>query len=92
MLQTYLFDNAAAARYPQTVAYNKTSAPWGQEVLRAFFCNYMVCLGVWQATAAQDIIGKIFGIFFPVLAFVALSFSHVIANMFLVRLPLNLVH
>ena len=38
----------------------------------------------WQATGAQDIIGKIIGIFFPVTAFVALSFSHVIANMFLV--------
>ena len=26
-------------------------------------CNWLVCLGVWQATAAQDIIGKIVGIF-----------------------------
>ena len=30
-------------------------------------------LGVWQATGAQDIIGKVFGVFFPVLAFVAIG-------------------
>ena len=32
-----------------------------------------VTLGVWQATGAQDLIGKIFGVFFPVLAFVAIG-------------------
>ena len=37
-----------------------------------------MCLAMWQATAAQDIIGKIFGIFFPVAAFVSISFSHVV--------------
>ena len=40
--------------------------------------NFLVCLAMWQATAAQDIIGKIFGIFFPVSAFVSMSFSHVV--------------
>ncbi len=34
-----------------------------------------VTLGIWQATAAQDIIGKIFGVYFPVLAFVAVGFG-----------------
>ena len=40
-------------------------------------CNNRRCaqvtLGVWQATGAQDLIGKIFGVFFPVLAFVAIG-------------------
>ena len=38
-------------------------------------CNLcvQVCLGVWQATSAQDIIGKIVGIFFPIMAFVAIG-------------------
>ncbi|KAK9825754.1 hypothetical protein WJX74_004634 [Apatococcus lobatus] len=88
--ETYLFNNAAGVKYPITIAASKTSAPFGQEILRALFCNWMVCLGIWQATAAQDIIGKIFGIFFPVLAFVALSFSHVVANMFLVPFGMKL--
>jgi hypothetical protein len=46
-----------------------------------------VTLGIWQATGAQDLCGKIFGVYFPVLAFVAIGFDHVIANMFLVRHP-----
>lgn len=32
-----------------------------------------VTLGIWQATGAQDIIGKVFGVYFPVLAFVAIG-------------------
>ncbi len=31
--------------------------------MRGIMCNWLVCLGVWQATAAQDIIGKIVGIY-----------------------------
>ena len=42
--------------------------------------NFLVCLAVWQATAAQDIISKIFAIFFPVAAFVSISFSHVVSS------------
>ena len=71
--ETFLYNTRAAASWPIHIAEAKTSAPFGQEVLRAFFCNYLVCLGVWQATGAQDIIGKILGVFFPVLAFVAIS-------------------
>ena len=71
--ETFLYTNRAAASWPIHIAEAKTSAPFGQEVLRGFFCNYLVCLGVWQATGAQDIIGKIIGVFFPVLAFVAIS-------------------
>jgi formate/nitrite transporter FocA (FNT family) len=47
--------------------------------------DVQVTLGIWQATAAQDLPGKIMGVYFPVLAFVAIGFDHVIANMFLVR-------
>jgi len=41
-----------------------------------------VCLGVWLAISAEDIGGKILGIFFPITAFVAMGFDHVVANMF----------
>ena len=78
MLQTYLWNTDAARRYPLYIAEEKTQGPFGNEILRAFFANYLVCLAMWQATAAQDIIGKIFGIFFPVLCFVAIGFSHTV--------------
>ncbi|MCW2743604.1 MAG: formate/nitrite transporter [Mycobacterium sp.] len=50
--------------------------------LRAVGCNWLVCLGVWLAIAAKDVGGKILGIFFPIMAFVAMGFDHVVANMF----------
>jgi formate transporter len=49
---------------------------------RAVGCNWLVCLAVWMALAADDIAGKILAIFFPIMAFVALGFDHVVANMF----------
>ena len=58
-----------------------TETNW-QIFLRAIGCNWLVCLAVWLAIAADDIGGKILGIFFPIMAFVALGFDHVIANMF----------
>ena len=50
--------------------------------LRAVGCNWLVCLAVWLAFAAQDVAGKILAIFFPIMAFVAMGFDHVVANMF----------
>jgi formate/nitrite transporter len=54
----------------------------GEIVLRALGCNWLVCLAVWMAFAADDVGGKILAIFFPIMAFVAMGFDHVVANMF----------
>ena len=35
-----------------------------------------------MALAADDVAGKILAIFFPIMAFVAMGFDHVVANMF----------
>jgi formate transporter len=53
-----------------------------QIFLRAMGCNWLVCLAVWVAMSAEDTGGKILGIFFPIMAFVAIGFDHVVANMF----------
>jgi formate/nitrite transporter len=58
-----------------------TETDW-QIFLRAVGCNWLVCLAVWLALSANDTAGKILGIFFPILAFVAIGFDHVVANMF----------
>jgi formate/nitrite transporter len=58
-----------------------TETEW-QIFLRAVGCNWLVCLAVWMAMGAEDIGGKILAIFFPIMAFVALGFDHVVANMF----------
>jgi formate/nitrite transporter len=50
--------------------------------LRAVGCNWLVCLAVWMTFAATSVAGKILAIFFPIMAFVAMGFDHVVANMF----------
>ncbi|MGY1617006.1 formate/nitrite transporter family protein [Geodermatophilus sp. SYSU D00691] len=50
--------------------------------LRAVGCNWLVCLAVWMSLAATTVSGKILAIFFPITAFVAMGFDHVVANMF----------
>lgn len=60
-----------------------------QVFLRAIGCSWMDCLGVWMAVSARDIAGKILAIVFPVRAFVALGFDHVVTNFFF--LPLSMM-
>jgi formate/nitrite transporter len=62
-------------------AKGHTETDW-QIFLRAMGCNWLVCLAVWMALAADDIGGKVLAIFFPIMAFVAMGFDHVVANMF----------
>jgi formate/nitrite transporter len=50
--------------------------------LRGVGCNWLVCLAVWMSLASSSIAGKILAVFFPVMAFVAMGFDHVVANMF----------
>jgi formate/nitrite transporter len=50
--------------------------------LRGVGCNWLVCLAVWMSLATTAVSGKILAIFFPVMAFVAMGFDHVVANMF----------
>jgi formate transporter len=52
--------------------------------LRGVGCNWLVCLAVWMSLAAQSVSGKILAVFFPVMAFVAMGFDHVVANMFFI--------
>lgn len=59
-----------------------------QQFLRAVGCNWLVCLAVWLGLAAEDVGGKVLGIFFPILAFVAIGFDHVVANMFFLPLAM----
>jgi formate/nitrite transporter len=55
--------------------------PW-ETFLRGVGCNWLVCLAVWMSLAARSVSGKILALFFPIMAFVAMGFDHVVANMF----------
>jgi len=47
-------------------------------------CNWLVALAVWLCYASDSMSGKVLGIWFPTMAFVAIGFQHVVANMFLI--------
>ncbi|MCL6522527.1 MAG: formate/nitrite transporter family protein [Firmicutes bacterium] len=47
-------------------------------------CNWLVALAVWLALGSEDVVSKILGIWFPIMAFVGIGFQHVVANMFFV--------
>jgi formate/nitrite transporter len=66
-----------------SIALDKATAhtAW-QTFLRGVGCNWLVCLAVWMSLAATSVSGKILAIFFPIMAFVAMGFDHVVANMF----------
>ena len=66
------------------VAYNKVTLSFGEALWRGIGCNWLVCLAVWMALAARQTIGKIFAIFFPIMAFVAIGFEHSVANMYFI--------
>ena len=50
--------------------------------ISGILCNILVCVAVLLAGAAKDVVGKIFAVFFPILAFVTGGYEHCIANMY----------
>ena len=62
----------------------KTSAPFYKVFFKGVGANWLVALAMWFAYAAKDITSKMFGMWFPVMAFVAIGFEHSIANMFFI--------
>lgn len=66
------------------IAYGKVTLSFSEALFRAIGCNWLVCLAVWMALAARDTVGKIFAIFFPITAFVAIGFEHSVANMYFI--------
>jgi len=66
------------------IAAGKVNLSWSEAFFRGIGCNWLVCLAVWLAVASDDVVGKIFGIFFPIMAFVASGFEHCVANMYFI--------
>ena len=72
------------------IAIAKTSNPFYKTFLKGIACNWMVALAMWLAYASKDIASKVLGIWFPVMAFVAMGFEHCVANMFFI--PVAIFH
>jgi len=72
------------------VAAGKVNLSFLEALCRGIACNWLVCLAVWLAIAGKDSISKIFGIYFPIMAFVASGFEHSVANMYFIPIGLFL--
>lgn len=66
------------------LANGKTALPFADAFWRGVGCNWLVCLAVYLGYAAKETAGKMFALWFPTMAFVAMGMEHCIANMFFI--------
>ncbi len=62
------------------ISYFGTAGLWSA-FLKGIGCNWLVNLAVLLGICADDLIGKFFGIWFPIMAFVSSGLEHSVANM-----------
>lgn len=72
----------------QAIAEAKTGNPFYKTFLKGIGANWLVCLALWMGMSAQHTSGKIMGLWWPVMTFVAMGFEHSIANMFFIPLAI----
>ena len=83
---TDLFNTDPWLSSVKTIAESKTQQSFWVLFSKAIGCNWLVCLAVWIATAATTVSSKVIGVWFPIMAFVAIGFEHSVANMFFIPL------
>jgi formate/nitrite transporter len=74
----------------QALTVSKVSMNFGQMFVRAICANFLVCIAIFLATAAEDVSGKVFGAAIPIVIFASVGYEHSIANMFYCDLGLML--
>ncbi|WIA35447.1 hypothetical protein OEZ86_003887 [Tetradesmus obliquus] len=66
------------------------SGSFRSTLVKGVLGNWLLCMAVWQATAAQDVTGKLLAVMFPVSAYVTMGLEHCIDNSFVYQLALKL--
>lgn len=64
------------------IAATKTSLSFSDAFLRAILCNILVCIAVWITIGASTAVGKVIGLYLPIVVFVLGGYEHCVANMF----------
>ncbi len=77
--------NAVAIAQAKTLPYiaNGGAGLWSA-FMKGIACNLLVNLAILLALSSKNMIGKFFGIWFPIMAFVASGFEHSVANMYFI--------
>ncbi len=66
------------------ISQHKIECTFAQAFVSGIGCNWFVGLALWLCYGAKDSAGKILGIWFPVMIFVAIGFQHSVANAFVI--------
>mmetsp|Transcript_6450 Transcript_6450/g.18608 ORF Transcript_6450/g.18608 Transcript_6450/m.18608 type:complete len:341 (-) Transcript_6450:3-1025(-) len=72
------------------IAIAKSSLTFSQAFARGILANWLVNIGVWQATATTSLPGKLLAAVVPVITFVACGLEHSVANMFFIPMGIFL--
>ncbi len=75
-------DGGALGAYTVKVAAGKAALSPCAAVCSGILCNMLVCLAILAAASSKQTVGKIFAIWFPIMAFVLGGFEHSVANMY----------
>lgn len=76
------YSSSVLGAYTIKVAMGKLDLSFGSAFASGILCNIFVCVAVLTASASKDAAGKIWAIFFPIMAFVVNGFEHCVANMY----------
>ncbi len=80
----YSFANNALAESVISTAVAKVTITFSDGLLRGILCNVLVCLAVWCSFSADEVAGKVFALWLPVMLFIICGFEHCIANMYFI--------
>ena len=78
----YTYSGGMLGAFTIKVAMGKVNLSFVSAFASGILCNLFVCMAVLMAMAAKDIAGKVWAIFFPILAFVVSGYEHCVANMY----------
>lgn len=76
--------NGGLAQGLVNTAVTKVNLSFSDAFLRAILCNILVCIAVWITIGASTAVGKVIGLFLPIVVFVLGGYEHCVANMFYV--------
>jgi formate/nitrite transporter len=77
------FGTRAIAIAGAKVSYVGMMGMWSA-FMKGIGCNYLVNLAILLGICSDDMVGKFFGIWFPIMAFVSMGLEHSIANMYFI--------
>jgi len=88
---TVFGQNAIGIAEAKTLPYIAagTTGYWSA-FMKGIACNLLVNVAILLALSSKDMVGKFFGIWFPIMAFVSSGFEHSVANMYFIPVGIML--